>query len=149
MGSVVAQLSARLLGAGLLVTVAACGSGGTSVTAEDATTSTSTPTSTPTTAAPASSPRTALPGLPRATLTPPPVKSGPLLTLTGTVEDGVEARCRVLRTERGVFQLLGLGTRVPAGVVTVTGRERFGIATTCQQGRPLQVESIEPSSSSD
>ena len=90
-----------------------------------------------------SSPRAADPSIPRV---PRPTATkrldAPLRTLRGTVQDGVEAGCRVLRTTDGTFQLLGAAAKSLAGEVTVTGRERADIATTCQQGTPFQVVSV-------
>ncbi|GIG60939.1 hypothetical protein Lfu02_53110 [Longispora fulva] len=69
----------------------------------------------------------------------PPTKGE--LTLTGTVEDGVEKGCTILRTPVGVYLLLG-GDRTLIGEgnrITVRGRAEPGLLTTCQQGIPLHV----------
>ena len=64
------------------------------------------------------------------------------LTLTGTVEAGVEANCLLL----GGYLLLGgdRGVVRPGARLTVTGRPEPGLMTTCQQGVPFHVESTEP-----
>ncbi|WP_412541957.1 hypothetical protein R8Z50_05285 [Longispora sp. K20-0274] len=71
--------------------------------------------------------------------TNPPAKGE--MTVTGTVEDGVEQGCTVLRTPVGVFLLLG-GDRTLIGEgnrVTVRGRAEPDLLTTCQQGTPFHV----------
>jgi hypothetical protein len=73
---------------------------------------------------------------------PIPARPGaaPSLTLTGTVEAGVEANCLLL----GGYLLLG-GDRSlvrPGAYLTVTGRPEPGTLTTCQQGLPFRVESV-------
>lgn len=69
-------------------------------------------------------------------------KSAARVTVTGTVESGVEANCLMLRG----YQLIG-GPRVmlrQGATVTVTGQVQPDLVTTCQQGTPLMVESVEP-----
>jgi hypothetical protein len=66
----------------------------------------------------------------------------PPLTLTGTVEAGVERGCLLLD---GYLLLGGDRTLIVAGArVTVTGRPEPGTLTTCQQGTPFRVETTEP-----
>lgn len=59
-------------------------------------------------------------------------------TLTGVAAAGVEAGCRVLQTEQGVFVLVGQ-VAVPDGRVEVRGVARVDLATTCQQGTAFEV----------
>lgn len=64
------------------------------------------------------------------------------ITVTGTVEAGVESNCLLL----GGYLLLG-GDRAlvkPGARITVTGRSEPDTLTTCQQGTPLRVESVTP-----
>jgi Protein of unknown function (DUF5818) len=68
-------------------------------------------------------------------------------TVTGTVRDGVELGCLLLDTGDGRRYLLVGGERaeLQAGArVRVTGRLEPDLASTCQQGEPLLVASIEP-----
>jgi hypothetical protein len=63
------------------------------------------------------------------------------ITVTGTVESGVEKGCTLLRTKDKVYLLLG-GDRAIIGEgarVTVHGRLEPDLLTTCQQGIPLHV----------
>ena len=114
------------------VFAAGCAADNQSGGAGNAPTPAPTPTATPSPQPPAGS-------------TPP---SGPTVTLVGEVQAGVEAGCLVLEAEQGggTWLLLG-GDRkvVKAGArVRVTGTEARGLATICQQGRPLQVRSADP-----
>jgi hypothetical protein len=70
------------------------------------------------------------------------------VSVTGSVADGVEPGCRVLRAPDREYLLvvpsaadfaLRAGTRV-----TVTGRLRPDMATTCMQGIPLVVTAVRP-----
>jgi hypothetical protein len=65
-----------------------------------------------------------------------------LNTLTGTVVAGVEANCLLLNQ----YLLVGGDrSKLRAGAkVTVTGRARPDLMTTCQQGTPFQVEAVQP-----
>jgi hypothetical protein len=68
------------------------------------------------------------------------------VTVTGTVEMGVERGCRMLRTSDDVvYQLVGSADpRIQAGArLTVRGRPDPGLITTCQQGTPLRVIEIQ------
>lgn len=68
------------------------------------------------------------------------------LTVTGTVEQGVEAGCIVLRTASGTtYQLSG---PLVSGLAldreaTVRGSIDTAVATTCQQGPLLRVRAID------
>jgi hypothetical protein len=63
------------------------------------------------------------------------------MTLSGTVEAGVEANCLLLR---GYLLLGGDRTALRAGAtVTVTGRVQRDLLTTCQQGTPFTVETVQ------
>jgi len=77
-------------------------------------------------------------------VTEPPIENRELMKLRGRIVDGVEPGCVVLQAEGGgTWQLLDLrGQVMPAGLVQVTGYAVAGLATTCQQGRPLRVVSI-------
>ena len=64
------------------------------------------------------------------------------VTVTGTVSEGVEPGCLLLDR----YLLVG-GDRDqlrPGARVTVTGRVDHGLLSTCQQGVPLVVASVEP-----
>ena len=79
--------------------------------------------------------------MPSLTYTPkyPPPPSGEI-TVTGTVEAGVERGCVILRAGATVYQLVGQDPAIVAGAkVTVRGRPDPGLVTTCQQGTPLHV----------
>lgn len=72
---------------------------------------------------------------------PPGVPSG-RLTLTGTAEPGVEAGCFLLQgylLVGAARDLLHAGQRI-----RVTGRVRPDLVTTCQQGIPFLVDTVEP-----
>jgi hypothetical protein len=74
------------------------------------------------------------------------------VTLTGTVRAGVEPNCLLLEAENGGRYLLVGGERAgraelrPGARVAVTGRVDRDLLSTCQQGQPLVVASIEPAS---
>lgn len=74
---------------------------------------------------------------------PPPAKGSGVTMLTGVAADGVEAGCRTLQTDKGVFVLVGQ-VPVPDGRVEVRGVVRVGMATTCQQGTAFEVISARP-----
>jgi hypothetical protein len=69
-----------------------------------------------------------------------------LVTLAGTVEQGVESSSVVLLDEAGspLAQLNGRpAADYPLGIrVEVTGRFVTGLRTTAQQGRPFRVEEM-------
>lgn len=61
----------------------------------------------------------------------------------GTVSDGIEPGCRVLRSKGVVYVLIWRdGTLVTGQQVEVEGTLQPGLATTCQQGTPLLVERV-------
>jgi len=83
----------------------------------------------------------------------PPVASPPPptgeVTLVGTVMAGVEPNCLLLDAETGGRYLLIGGRRAelrPGRRVAVTGRVDRNLVSTCQQGEPLVVASIERAS---
>jgi len=88
--------------------------------------------------------------LPRPTSLPPTGSTGKgqgELTVVGVVEEGVEHGCIVLRADNGsMYQLMGSTDALirPGNRVSVRGRLNPGIVTTCMQGTPLQVVSIQP-----
>ena len=68
-------------------------------------------------------------------------------TVTGTVREGVEPNCLLLDADGGERYLLVGGERAelrPGSRVAVTGRVDRKLLSTCQQGVPLVVASIEP-----
>jgi hypothetical protein len=74
--------------------------------------------------------------------TPAPTKGAATVTVSGTVEAGVEPNCLLLK---GYLLFGGREEGLRAGAkVTVTGRTMPGVATTCQQGTPLRVETVRP-----
>jgi hypothetical protein len=77
------------------------------------------------------------------TITDAPLPSG-MIEVTGVVELGVEQGCRLLRTATELYQLMGSVDPLlaPGSRVTVRGTPRSDIATTCQQGTPLQVVQV-------
>jgi hypothetical protein len=89
---------------------------------------------------------TTLPDGPPATGPTPPTGE---VTLTGTVSAGVEPDCLLLDAENGGRYLLVGGERAelrPGRRVAVTGRVDRDLLSTCQQGEPLVVASIDPAS---
>ena len=86
---------------------------------------------------------TSLPGDPTVTK---PVEPAGEVTVTGTVREGVEPGCLLLDADGGTRYLLVGGERAelaPGGRVAVTGRVDRDLLSTCQQGEPLVVASIE------
>jgi Protein of unknown function (DUF5818) len=78
----------------------------------------------------------------------PPPPTGEV-TLVGTVMAGVEPNCLLLDAENGGRYLLIGGRRAelrPGRRVAVTGRVDRNLVSTCQQGEPLVVASIERAS---
>jgi hypothetical protein len=72
--------------------------------------------------------------------TEPPATAGEV-TVTGTVSEGVEPGCLLLD---GYLLVGGDRSQLQPGTrVTVTGRVDRGLLSTCQQGEPLVVASIE------
>jgi Protein of unknown function (DUF5818) len=89
---------------------------------------------------------TTRPGDPPAT---GPTRPAGDVTLTGTVRAGVEPNCLLLDAETGGRYLLLGGERAelrPGRRVAVTGRVDRDLLSTCQQGVPLVVASIEAAS---
>jgi hypothetical protein len=89
---------------------------------------------------------TTLPDDPPVTGPTPPTGE---VTLVGTVTAGVEPDCLLLDAENGGRYLLVGGERAelrPGRRVAVTGRVDRNLLSTCQQGEPLVVASIEPAS---
>jgi hypothetical protein len=75
-----------------------------------------------------------------------PTRTGGPVTVTGTVTEGVEPGCLLLEAEDGGRFLLVGGERAelrPGRRLAVTGRVDRGLLSTCQQGEPLVVASIE------
>jgi hypothetical protein len=71
-----------------------------------------------------------------------PAPSAGELTVTGTVGDGVEPGCLLLD---GYLLVGGDRDQLRSGArVAVTGRVDRGLLSTCQQGVPLVVASVEP-----
>ena len=88
---------------------------------------------------------TPLPGNPPATK---PAQPSGQVTVTGTVMEGVEPNCLLLDADGRQYLLVG-GDRseLQAGArVAVTGRVDRDLLSTCQQGEPLVVASIESAS---
>ncbi|MFY1695781.1 hypothetical protein [Solwaraspora sp. WMMA2101] len=107
-------------------------------------------TSPPTTAAPSTSAPTPPSG--GVTVSPTPQTPGPPedlptgsarpMTLTGTVQPGVEHNCFLLD---GYLLVGGPADLVRAGArVRVTGHVQADLMTTCQQGVPFVVQRVEP-----
>lgn len=77
---------------------------------------------------------------------PPPqtaTATGPELTLSGRVEQGVEPGCLILRSGGGTYELMARDQGVvrAGATVVVTGHVVTGIMSHCMQGRPFQVTS--------
>ena len=130
--------------------VAGCGSagGGSGASPGGGSGSTGSPGGTPgdTPAPPVTFSPTAPPRVP----SPRPTKPGSEIVITGHVEDGVEAGCRVIRTLSGPTYMLLLTpelkrqVELAADPVTLRGRPRPGMITTCQQGTPFEVSAVVP-----
>ena len=76
----------------------------------------------------------------------PSSKAGEI-TVTGTVADGVESGCLLLRTGTVSYLLIASPAQKQAlsaatGDVTVRGRPQPDMVTTCQQGTPLEVSEV-------
>ena len=73
--------------------------------------------------------------------------SGTATTLTGTLQAGVESGCTVLVDDKGAVlaNLIGLDpASAPVGsTVEVKGKFSPDLMTTCQQGEPFTVASVE------
>jgi len=70
------------------------------------------------------------------------------MTITGTLQEGVEGNCVLLKTPDRLYQLIcgdrSKLKRNASSKVTVTGRIALGMMTTCQQGTPFQVTDVRP-----
>jgi len=126
-----------LLTGGLL---AACGSGAGTPTPADSGSSSPAGSS-----APASSTQPSAPpagnGIASGEPAPGPTAQGADLTVTGQVEQGVEAGCVLLKADGKTYNLMG-GDRniLKAGnKVTVRGHVAGGLMSYCMQGEPFQV----------
>jgi Protein of unknown function (DUF5818) len=87
---------------------------------------------------------TTLPGNPPATR---PTQPAGQVTVTGMVREGVEPGCLLLDASDGARYLLVGGERTELRTgsrVAVTGRVAPDLLSTCQQGKPLVVATIEP-----
>lgn len=79
--------------------------------------------------------------------TPPATKpAGDLETHTGTVSQGVEPGCLILRASDGTYELVGADTTAkralrPDAKVVVRGYEEHGLMSHCMQGKMLKVVS--------
>ncbi|HKT01114.1 MAG TPA: DUF5818 domain-containing protein, partial [Rugosimonospora sp.] len=85
--------------------------------------------------------------LPAAPVSPGGSKAPGDLTLSGTVEQGVEPGCLILRTDTGKGYELSPGNHVQLKVgdqVVVTGKVATGMMSHCQQGPIFQVSSVRP-----
>jgi hypothetical protein len=125
------QRTARILvGVGAFAVLAACGSAPATPAP-----SSSGATGAATTTSPAGDAATASAG------------SGSATTLTGTLQDGVESGCIVLVDDKGAVlaNLIGLDSAsAPVGsTVEVKGKFSPDLMTTCQQGEPFTVASVE------
>ncbi|MPZ25075.1 MAG: hypothetical protein GEV12_01130 [Micromonosporaceae bacterium] len=99
----------------------------------------------PTTAPPTTEPvPPGQPPLSPPVVVPPPTDRPGQTTLSGQVYAGVEAGCRLLRTESGDYLLIGQAAESAqlGSTVTVRGQVRADMATTCQQGTPFEVSEV-------
>ncbi|MEV6930307.1 hypothetical protein AB0M46_38300 [Dactylosporangium sp. NPDC051485] len=72
--------------------------------------------------------------------------SGSVMSVRGTLKDGVEPGCVLLATDAKTYLLIG-GDRAAmksGQQVTVYGTPQPDLMTTCQQGTPFKVTKIEP-----
>jgi hypothetical protein len=144
-----------VLAAGLLLAAAAaCGSGG-SGGAEDSQDAASTPTGTPSeTVEPTEDTtdpeETQMPGetpyLDPSMGSSDEPDSGAAMTITGTIEAGVESGCLVMTYDGTVYGIFGQYDRsvvFPGAEVTLRGHLDPGMMSFCQQGTPFVVEEAE------
>jgi hypothetical protein len=74
-----------------------------------------------------------------------PTPTGAPIVVTGTVTAGVEEGCLVLTDGGTTYLLLGEDDQlVPGAEVTVEGTLADDVVTICQEGTPLQVQSVRP-----
>jgi hypothetical protein len=124
----------------LVLCVAGCAGNSPSATGSSASSASSVPAS----SAPASSASAS--ASPSPSVEP---STGGAQTVTGTVEAGVEANCRLIKDGTGSHLLYFDDPSLKASAavgkkVTVTGRSEPGMMTTCQQGVPFVVTSVSP-----
>ncbi len=84
---------------------------------------------------PAGRPTTSTAAPPSSTPSPAPT------SLTGTVVQGAEPSCLILRTSRGDFELL-TGRQVSAGDRVVVTGHVAQVMSHCMQGTPFQVSTL-------
>ncbi|MFL6136233.1 MAG: hypothetical protein ACJ74O_00320 [Frankiaceae bacterium] len=143
-GPAPAARARRLLGAALLMAVpvlAACGGtgrGGSLVGAPQGPAS-----ATPSLPAASSTTGPGASGGPSGTVLPP-VTGSRTITVTGTVEQGAEPSCLILRATTGQYELQGpLAARLGTGEqVTVTGHVVRDVMSHCMQGQPFAVTAV-------
>jgi hypothetical protein len=138
----------------LTVVLAGCANNGTSVEGPVSVASDSAPASTP--ASPtsgSSSPGSSSPGSPTAASPTPsaskPTATGAQTTISGTVAEGIEPKCLIVRDAGGSHVLYfddpALRSAVKVGAqVTLIGRSEPTMMTTCQQGVAFVVSSVKP-----
>jgi len=127
--------------AGLLLALAGCASRAPGTA--PGTAGAPAPSGTVTVAPPTSSPESPMPSL--SYQPKPSVPASGEVTVTGTVEAGVERGCVVLRAGVTLYQLVGQDPAIVEGAhVTVRGRPDPTLLTTCQQGTPLHVIEVTP-----
>ena len=121
-----------LAGLFLVGALAGCASSGDAASGGGPSAAASDPAATPTPGTPAVSPSGAL--------TPPAV--GVTVTISGTVVEGAEPSCLILRTTNGQFELLSKTQGVRQGDhVTATGHVAR-VMSHCMQGKPFQVDKL-------
>ncbi|MDN3240146.1 hypothetical protein [Glycomyces tritici] len=143
----IAGLTGPLVGVLMVAVLAACGSGGGGSDGE-----TSTPViSAEPTSAPEPTEESPVPEETTPYLDPSlgdSSKPGSSMTISGTIEAGVESGCLVLEHEGTVYGIFGNfdSSVVYAGAtVTLQGKVDDGMMSTCQQGTPFVVEDAQPS----
>jgi hypothetical protein len=131
---IVHALAACLLAVGFLAGCAASGNGGTAAPGGSV----------------SATPNESQSSLPPSTLGPSggASQSGVEMTVTGELQEGVEAGCTLLRTSGVLYLLIG-GDRSKmqgstSAKVTVKGKPEPGLMTTCQQGTPFRVTEMRP-----
>ncbi|MEU7872682.1 hypothetical protein [Dactylosporangium sp. NPDC049140] len=71
--------------------------------------------------------------------------SQPLISVRGTVKDGIEPGCMLLTTDKQTYLLVG-GDRAAlksGATLTVYGTPEPELMSTCQQGTPFRVSRVE------
>lgn len=99
-------------------------------------------------ASPSGRPSPSTPGAPPTSAGTPPASqpAGDLETHTGTVTQGVEPGCLILRASDGTYELVGADTTAkralrPDATVVVRGYQEHGLMSHCMQGKILKVVS--------